>query len=1077
MLIMTEDRAVTATFERVPSYALSVTKTGTGSGRVSSDVPGIDCGTSCSVAYIQNTRVVLTAVPDAGVAFTGWSGACTGTGACTLDMTAARAVTATFSRLADLRVSALSAPATVRTGQTLVVASTVTNGGGVAAGAFTVTFYLSPTDAAPGAGVVIGTRTLTTLEAGASAPATTPITIPLGFDPGTYFLSAVADTGGAVVEIDETNNGRTAAAPVTVLMYRADLRVMALTAAATVRTGQSLGVMHSVKNTGQAAAPPFRVTFYLSATDATPGAGIAVGSRPLTGLAAGASSVATTPLLIPRGFDPGTYFLSAVVDDPNGVIEVDDTNNGMTATTQVTVLMYRPDLTVTALSAPPTGRTGQPLAVTSTVKNVGQAAAPAFRVTFYLSPSSGTPGAGMAVGSRMLGGLAAGAASMVTTPVLIPLGLDPGAYFLSALADDNGVVIEVDETNNGLTASSQVTVLMFRPDLTVAGLAAPATVRTGQSLSVLSNVRNIGQRAAPAFRVTFYLSATDSTPGAGLAVGSRTISGLAADASITTTTPVTVPLGLPPGAYFLSAVADDNGVVLEADETNNGRTAADMVTVVMYRADLMVSAVGAPVTGRTGQPLPVMHTIRNVGQTAAPSFRVTFYLSAADSTPGAGRALGSRTLSGLGAGMNASATAPMMVPPDLEPGTYFLSAVVDGAGSVIEVDEGNNGLTATEPVTILMHRPDLTVTALTSPATGQTSRPLAVTSTVTNVGQAAAAAFRVTFYLSATDPTPGAGLAIGSRTVTGLPAGGVSTVTAPVTIPATGLAAGTYFLSAVAALAVPAPEVDATNNGFTSSTPVAVALYRPDLTITNLTAPSGDAVTGRPVEVAATVRNTGPAPAGAFRVTFYLSTNGTLEPGDAVLGSQSVGGLAPNASVTTTVRPVIPMTLAPNFYYVIAIVDDAEKVTELVESDNVRAMPSAMSVVPLMVRTYRVNLTLTTTACNDPSLDGTDTGPVTLRIPTQIGGFFSGTFGFFSGSVDGVTLVTTFSFSGTVNTAGAVNGSFSVDTVGGGFTYLHGQGFFLGSITGTMLSAELNGFINIVGGYSCTLVASVTSLP
>ena len=44
-------------------------------------------------------------------------------------MTAARAVTATFARVADLRVSALSAPATVKTGQTLAVANTVTNGG------------------------------------------------------------------------------------------------------------------------------------------------------------------------------------------------------------------------------------------------------------------------------------------------------------------------------------------------------------------------------------------------------------------------------------------------------------------------------------------------------------------------------------------------------------------------------------------------------------------------------------------------------------------------------------------------------------------------------------------------------------------------------------------------------------------------------------------------------------------------------------------------------------------------------------------------------------------------------------
>ena len=86
--------SVTATFNVLPSYPLSVAKSGTGTGRVTSAPEGIDCGATCSAPF--NQTVTLTAVADAGSTFTGWD-ACTGTGTCQVPMTAAAAVTATFT--------------------------------------------------------------------------------------------------------------------------------------------------------------------------------------------------------------------------------------------------------------------------------------------------------------------------------------------------------------------------------------------------------------------------------------------------------------------------------------------------------------------------------------------------------------------------------------------------------------------------------------------------------------------------------------------------------------------------------------------------------------------------------------------------------------------------------------------------------------------------------------------------------------------------------------------------------------------------------------------------------------------
>ncbi|MBI3358271.1 MAG: hypothetical protein HY037_01580, partial [Nitrospirae bacterium] len=86
-------------------FPLNVTRVGSGSGAVISNPPGIDCGTDCSKGYLEGSVVTLTAIPDADSVFSGWSGACTGTGNCTVIVNAAKAVTATFTRIYTLSVA------------------------------------------------------------------------------------------------------------------------------------------------------------------------------------------------------------------------------------------------------------------------------------------------------------------------------------------------------------------------------------------------------------------------------------------------------------------------------------------------------------------------------------------------------------------------------------------------------------------------------------------------------------------------------------------------------------------------------------------------------------------------------------------------------------------------------------------------------------------------------------------------------------------------------------------------------------------------------------------------------------
>jgi hypothetical protein len=94
-------RAATAT-----DHVLRVQGDGAGSGTVVAPdaSPQLSCSITrgalagvCAMAYPSNSAVALIATPNVGSTFSGWSGACTGTDQCVVEMSNERAVTAAFA--------------------------------------------------------------------------------------------------------------------------------------------------------------------------------------------------------------------------------------------------------------------------------------------------------------------------------------------------------------------------------------------------------------------------------------------------------------------------------------------------------------------------------------------------------------------------------------------------------------------------------------------------------------------------------------------------------------------------------------------------------------------------------------------------------------------------------------------------------------------------------------------------------------------------------------------------------------------------------------------------------------------
>jgi hypothetical protein len=101
---MDQAKNVTANFEL--QRTLTVLKTGSGVGIITSSPSGINCGSNCSKTYSNGTSVTLTANP-LGSNFIGWSGeGCSGTGTCVVSMTQARSVVAEFENVNYQFVSA-----------------------------------------------------------------------------------------------------------------------------------------------------------------------------------------------------------------------------------------------------------------------------------------------------------------------------------------------------------------------------------------------------------------------------------------------------------------------------------------------------------------------------------------------------------------------------------------------------------------------------------------------------------------------------------------------------------------------------------------------------------------------------------------------------------------------------------------------------------------------------------------------------------------------------------------------------------------------------------------------------------
>ena len=150
---------------------------------------------------------------------------------------------------------------------------------------------------------------------------------------------------------------------------------------------------------------------------------------------------------------------------------------------------------------------------------------------------------------------------------------------------------ESSETNNTLCTTT--TVQVSGPDLIMTAVTPNAsTVNQGATLSVTDTTQNQGLLATGVTMKVGYHLSVNTTYGDGDDVAittTRSVSSLAAGASSTATTSLTIPATTPPGTYHVCAMSDSALQVTESNESNN--TLCSTGTVTVPPVDLIMSAV------------------------------------------------------------------------------------------------------------------------------------------------------------------------------------------------------------------------------------------------------------------------------------------------------------------------------------------------------------------------------------------------------------------------------------------------------------------------------------------------------
>lgn len=376
--------------------------------------------------------------------------------------------------------------------------------------------------------------------------------------------------------------------------------------------------------------------------------------------------------------------------------------------------------------------------------------------------------------------------------------------------------------------------------------------------------------------------------------------------------------------------------------------------------DLLPLTLTSEASANFGAPLSVTWSVRNAGnEPARSSWYDRLYLSTDSTLGGNDVYLGEFFVSPNPLAADASYTLTRQVTLPLNaayaPGTYHLLLVTDIYGQQGEADESNNQLAGADLVLGVPPLPDLAVANVAAPATIEAGKPVTITWTDRNLGDAATnSAWYDSIYLSSDNQLGGDILLADIYYNNSVPiaAGGELARSAQVTIP-TNRTGNWYILVRSDNYGYINEYLNEGNNfGFSPAT-VNVVVPTEDLVVSALTTPANGTF-GQTLNVAWTVSNLGTGPTIAnWTDQVWLSRDGVLSNDDVSLGSFASTGdtpLAAGASYDRSRDITLPLSssLGAGSYRVLVQTDYNNNEPETNEANNLRASDTVTLALPAL---------------------------------------------------------------------------------------------------------------------------------